>query len=151
LGEKNHLHKFTLWERSTRIPMVIAAPGITEPGAECSQPANTVDLFPTFIELCNLTPIDGLDGISLKPQLRNESAPREKPALTTHKFNNHSLRTERWRYIRYSDGGEELYDHENDPNEWHNLAADPDYNQIKEQLKVWLPASNAKPLKKNQN
>jgi arylsulfatase A-like enzyme len=148
LGEKNHLHKFTLWERSTRIPMIISAPGITQPGASCSQPANTVDFFPTLVDLCELPDIEVLDGISLGPQLNQPDTKREKPALTTHKFNNHSLRSERWRYIRYSDGGEELYDHRNDPNEWHNLAGDPGYDHVKTEMAKWLPKVNTKTLKK---
>lgn len=147
LGEKEHLHKFTLWERSTRIPMIIAAPGITNAGGECAQPANTVDLFPTLNELCGLTSLDTLDGISLVPQLREPGTRRDRPALTTHKFNNHTVRSERWRYIRYSDGGEELYDHKNDPDEWHNLADDPQYKEIKAKLAAWLPKQNAKTLK----
>ena len=82
------------------------------------------------------------NGISLVPQLRDPHAPRERPALTTHRFNNHSLRSERWRYIRYADGGEELYDHRNDPNEWENLASIPHYKAIKEELAAWLPQHN---------
>lgn len=142
LGEKNHLHKFTLWERSTRIPMIISAPGVSSSGTKCSQPASTVDLFPTLIELCGLSTLQGLEGISLVPQLRDPHAPRERPALTTHKFNNHSLRSERWRYIRYADGGEELYDHLKDPNEWENLASKPHYQAIKKELAAWLPQHN---------
>lgn len=147
-GEKEHLHKFTLWERCTRIPMIIAAPGTTRPGSTCSQPANTVDLFPTLIELCGLTAVQGLDGISLSPQLRDASTHRKRPALTTHKFNNHTVRSEHWRYIRYSDGGEELYDHRSDPNEWYNLAGDPALDGVKKELASWLPKINAEPKKR---
>ena len=147
-GEKNHLHKFTLWERCTRIPMIISVPGLTEQESRCSQPANTVDLFPTLVELCGLPRLSSLDGISLVPQLKNAAEPRERPALTTHKFNNHTVRSEHWRYIRYSDGGEELYDHRTDPNEWHNLAGDPQYTGVKADLASWLPKTNAEPKKR---
>jgi len=74
--------------------------------------------------------------------LKNPSGKWQRPALTTHGRNNHSLRTERWRYIRYSDGTEELYDHDNDELEWTNLANDPKYADIKDQLVKWLPNTN---------
>ena len=60
----------------------------------------------------------------MTPQLRDAKAERQWPAITTHNQNNHSVRTERWRYIRYADGSEELYDRAVDPNEWDNLARD---------------------------
>ncbi|MHC4632877.1 MAG: sulfatase/phosphatase domain-containing protein [Planctomycetota bacterium] len=66
----------------------------------------------------------------------------DRPALTTHGRNNHSLRTERWRYIRYSDGTEELYDHDKDELEWNNLAEDPRYARIKKKLVKWLPETD---------
>ena len=78
-----------------------------------------------LIELCGLTPRHGLDGHSLVPQLKDANAPRPWPAITTHNRGSHSVRSERWRYIRYADGTEELYDHRDDPHEWKNLANDP--------------------------
>jgi len=148
-GEKEHLHKFTLWERSTRIPFIVAAPGVTQPGTRTSQPASTVDFFPTLIELCGLPPLDGLDGISLVPQLQDPAQPRERPAITTHGAGNHTVRSERWRFIRYADGGEELYDHLTDPNEWDNLAGDPQFAAIKDGLAAWLPKHDAPPAGKS--
>ena len=65
-----------------------------------------------------------------------------KPAITTFKRNNHAIRTERWRYIRYADGGEELYDHEVDVYEWTNLAAKAEYSPTKAELSKWLPKEN---------
>ena len=108
LGEKQRLHKFTLWERSTRIPLIIAAPGVTRPGSRTARPVGTIDLFPTLNELCSLPAIAALDGISLVPLLKNPSLEWTRPALTTHGQGNHALRSERWRYIRYADDGEEL-------------------------------------------
>lgn len=142
-GEKEHLHKFTLWERSTRIPFVVKAPGVTVPGSRSAEPASTVDLFPTLIELCGLAPLPWLDGVSLVAQLSDPDVARERPALTTHGWGNHALRTRDWRYIRYADGGEELYDHRSDPHEWTNLATDSRFSEVKNTLRAWLPKSDA--------
>jgi len=147
LGEKQHLHKFTLWERSTRIPLIIAAPGITRPGTRSARPVGTIDLFPTLNELCGLPAAAGLDGTSLVPLLKNPALEWNRPALTTHGLGNHALRSERWRYIRYANGDEELYDHANDRNEWTNLAGRPEFAAVKADLAKSLPPSDAGPLK----
>lgn len=147
LGEKQHLHKFTLWERSTRVPFIIAAPGLTMSGTRTARPVGLIDLFPTLNELCDIPSISTLDGKSLVPLLKDPSHAWDKPALTTHGQGNHTLRTERWRYIRYADGGEELYDHENDPNEWTNLADMPAFTMVKSELARALPKTDAVPLK----
>ncbi len=148
LGEKQHLHKFTLWERSTRVPFVIAAPGVTVPGTRTSRPVGLIDLFPTLNELCALPNVEGLDGASLMPLLEDPGTPWDRPARTTHGQGHHALRSERWRYIRYADGGEELYDHNNDPHEWNNLAGDPEFAAVKAQLRPHLPQSDAESLKR---
>lgn len=149
LGEKQHLHKFTLWERSTRVPLIIAAPAVTQAGSRTQRSVGLIDLFPTLNELCQLPKVDSLEGQSLVPLLKNPSIQWDRPALTTHGQGNHALRTERWRYIRYADGGEELYDHQNDPDEWHNLARLADYATVKDELNVWLPKQDAQPLGKH--
>jgi len=143
LGEKQHLHKFTLWERSTRVPLVIAGPGVAPAGARCARPVGTIDLFPTLVDLCSLPVPAALDGKSLRPLLDAPECPWDRPALTTHGAGNHAVRSDRWRYIRYSDGGEELYDHATDPHEWTNLAARPDLASVKEALASALPATDA--------
>ena len=147
LGEKQHLHKFTLWERSTRVPYIIVAPGVTPANARCSRSVGLIDTFPTLIELCSLPSIEGLDGTSLVPLLSEPDRTWGRPVLTTHGRGNHSLRTERWRYIRYADGGEELYDHTTDPNEWHNLAGNPDLAAVKAELARSLPMTDAAALR----
>ncbi len=141
LGEKQHWRKFALWEEATRVPLLVSLPG-QKSGQECPRTVNLVDLYPTLIELCNL-PAKELDGVSLVPLLKNPQAPWDRPSLTTHGRNNHAVRSERWRYIRYADGSEELYDHEQDPKEWKNLAGDPQYSQIKASLAKYLPQTNA--------
>ncbi len=143
LAEKLHWKKSTLWEEATRAPLMIAAPGITKPGSRCKRTVSFLDMYPTLVELCGLKPKPGLEGHSLVPLLKNPSASREYPAVTTFKYNNHGVRSERWRYIRYSDGTEELYDHDKDEMEWTNLAKDPKYDKVKEEMSRWLPKSNA--------
>ena len=102
----------------------MAGPGIAK-GQVSTRPVSLVDLYPTLLELAGLPAKPDLDGVSIVPLLKNPSAPWERPALTTKAFQNHALRTERWRYIRYADGSEELYDHDADPLE-HDERRRPD-------------------------
>ena len=144
LGEKLVTGKNSLWDRSTRVPLIFAGPGVTG-AARCAEPAELLDIYPTLIALCGLPERSGLEGQSLVPQLRNAAATREQPAITTASADNHGVRTTRWRYIRYADSSEELYDMQLDPNEWTNLAGDPNYAGIKVDLAKWLPETSAEP------
>jgi arylsulfatase A-like enzyme len=141
LGEKDITGKNTLWDRSARVPLIFAGPGVSS-GGVCTQPAELLDVYPTLIDLCGLGARGGLEGHSLTPQLADASAERPWPAITTHNKDNHGVRSERWRYIRYADGSEELYDMENDPNEWTNLAGDPEYAGVIAEHARWLPQIN---------
>ena len=123
LGEKRHWEKFALWEKSTRSPFIVVDPAATTSGSVCRAPVSLLDLYPTLIELCGLEAYDELEGNSLIPLLRDPGAPWDRPALMTYGQGNHAVRNNRWRYIRYADGSEELYDHDSDPEEWFNLAA----------------------------
>ena len=138
LGEKGITGKNSLWERATRVPLIFAGPGVAM-GAKCSSPSELLDIFSTIAELCGLPKGDGLEGHSLVPQLKNASAPREWPAITTHNQGNHAVRTVRWRYIRYADGSEELYDLKSDQNEWTNLAGDLKSASVLAEHRRWLP------------
>ncbi len=139
LGEKGITGKNSLWERSTRVPLIFAGPGVTA-GARCRQPTDLTDLYPTLVDLCGLPPKEGLDGHSLVPQLRDASVPRPWPAITTHNRGNHGIRSERWRYIRYADGSEELYDALSDPNEWTNVVHEAGRAAVVREHARWLPA-----------
>ena len=151
LGEKHHLHKFTLWERSTRIPFIVVAPEVTKPRSFCDQPVDMLDLFPTLNDLCKLPKVNGLSGYSITTLLRDPNQNWERPAITSHGQGNHAIRTKNWRYIRYADGGEELYDHQSDPHEWDNLADQPKHRQLKSELAQWVPAADVKPAGKKKN
>ncbi len=120
----------------------------TPKGAVYKQPVSLLDIYPTLNELCALEPKQGLDGRSLVPLLRDARAPWDRPALTTQGRRNHALRDQRWRYIRYADGSEELYDHHTDPNEWHNLAGGPEHREVKARLASWLPKEDAPAARK---
>ena len=146
MGEKAITGKNTLWDRSTRVPLIFAGPGIAQ-SSRCSKPAELLDLYPTLSDLAGLPKPAGAEGHSLTPQLTNAEAPRKWPAITTHNHDNHGIRSENWRYIRYADGSEELYDMRKDPNEWNNLAGDSQFNSVKEEHAQFLPKKNLKPAK----
>lgn len=144
LGEKDHWLKSTLWEEATRVPLIVAAPGVTSPGSRCGRTVSLLDLYPTLLELCGLPqPRHKLEGASWLSLLKNPSASWDRPAVMTYLRGNHAARDERWRYIRYSDGGEELYDHAIDPHEWTNLASSPNYMAVKTRLARQLPGIDA--------
>jgi len=145
LGEKGAWHKKTLWQRATHVPFFIKAPGITRGGSVCSRPVNLIDIYPTLIDLCGLKPGKKLDGTSVAALLKNPRAPRERPSVITLGRGNHAVRSERWRYIRYNDGTEELYDCKSDPHEWKNLAGNSRLDSIKQDLSKWLPKNDAPP------
>ncbi|MBK1879344.1 sulfatase [Pelagicoccus mobilis] len=143
LGEKEHWEKYTLWERANRAPLIVKAPGVTDAGSVCSKPVSLIDLQPTLIELCGLPARDDIYGNSLLPLLKGDQANWDKPVLMTHYPNNHAVRSERYRYIRYADGFEELYDHQVDPNEFTNLAGNPEYREVMDRLAKEMPKINA--------
>ena len=145
LGEKAITGKNTLWDRSTRVPLIFAGPGVGK-GQKVSSPAELLDIYPTLGELAGLPAQSALEGHSLAPQLADPQAPREWPAITTHNHDNHGIRTENWRYIHYADGSEELYDMVNDPNEWNNLAGDPAHLAALEKHRRMMPPASAKPV-----
>lgn len=140
LGEKQRWAKRGLWERETRVPLIITGPDI-QGGRTCGQPVGLIDLYPTLADLCGLSKPSHLEGRSLVPQLENVDAERP-PVITTFFENNHAVRSRRWRYIRYSTGDEELYDHNSDPHEWHNLAGQSEHVDVINELSQHLPAVN---------
>jgi arylsulfatase A-like enzyme len=126
------------------VPLILAGPGIRQPGVDRSQPVNLLDLYPTIIDLTGIPRRNDLDGSSLLPLLQDAKAARQ-PTVTTYLVGNHAVRDERWRYIRYRDGGEELYDLNSDPNEYTNLASSPRHIAVKERLAKFVPPSSAPP------
>lgn len=140
LGEREWWNKNTLFDRSCRAPMIIAAPGV-EPGVATGL-VEFVDLLPTVADLCGMAPPEGIAGESLRPMLEDPSHPGKRAAYTIvtrrEGHRGDSIRTERWRFTQWSDGARELYDHVNDPEETVNLAAKPDHAAIVRQLSEHL-------------
>jgi arylsulfatase A-like enzyme len=142
LGEKNHWRKFTLWEEATRSPLVWIVPGLTKPGSVCERPIDFMTIYPTLMDLCGLPKPAHVQGTSIRPLLADPAAEWAEPAIMTHKFRNHAVRTADWRYIRYANGDEELYDERQDPNEWVNLATRPEHAAVKTSLTALLPTDD---------
>ena len=141
IGEKNRFAKHSIWERATRAPMIFVQPQNNKK-QKCTKPVEMLDLYPTLLDLCGLPPNPQNQGFSLKPLLDDPKAEWPHAAVTTYGRNNHAVRTEFYRYIRYENGAEELYDHRNDENEWYNLADKPEMKPVIEQLKKYLPEKN---------
>lgn len=148
LGEKEHWRKFALWEEPTRTPLIWVVPGLTPAGKVSSRPVDFMSIYPTLTDLAGISKPAHVDGESLRPLLTDPAAEWKGHALSTWLQGNHSVRTEGWRYTRYADGGEELYDETSDPNEWTNLAGNPDHAAKKAELAKLLPTANAPGLAK---
>ena len=145
VGDKECCVKFTLWEKANRVPFIIVAPGVTKPGTICERPVSLVDIYPTLVELAGLPAKEDNDGRSLVPLLQDPNR-RWKPALITEGPGNHAVRTDRWRYIRYREGSEELYDHSKDPWEHNNLLASDraaNFSKVVAAHRRWLPEEEA--------
>ncbi len=132
LGEKERWAKRSLWEDSTRVPMIIVGPGVAK-GKVCTKPVELLDIYPTLLGISKLKPDLRLEGNSLEPLLKNPAAEWPYLARTSFGPKNVAIRSERYRYIRYNDGTEEFYDQSTDPHEWNNLINQPKFaNQIKQ-------------------
>jgi arylsulfatase A-like enzyme len=170
MGEKNALFKGTLWEESTRVPLIISAPGVGPTGATCNSAVSLVHLYPTLIDLCGL-PADPnagghglpLDGTSLRPLLQDPQAgawdgppvalsayqtkasviARHGPEIGEGQF---TVRGDRWRYTRYGEGSEELFDHQDDPHEWENRAGDEDVGEAQAAMKARFDRITPRPV-----
>ncbi|VGO16443.1 Arylsulfatase [Pontiella desulfatans] len=141
MGEKKHFRKFALWEETTRVPFIFwdAREKKAVAGREVQDGVSLINVYRTLAEISDLDVPEKADGFSLVPQLKDPSAPVEGQAICTWGRGNYTVRTRDWRYTRYYDGGEELYDHTKDPDEWTNLANNPEYADVKTRLSAKLP------------
>jgi len=142
LGEKNRFAKQSLWERSTRAPLIVVKPGMPR-GQTTSRPVSLLDVYPTLLDLCGLPVNPKNEGVSLVPLLTNPDLQWDRPVIITYGESNHAVRSGRFCYIRYEDASEELYDLQYDPNEWVNLADQWQYQGTKERLRQCLPKTNS--------
>lgn len=137
-GEKDHWEKSTLWNMSAYVPMLIRTPETT--GSVCSSTVSLVDLYPTLADYCGLgQPRSKLDGVSLVPFIKDPAKKVERAVLTTTGEKYSGVTDGRYRYIQYRDGSEELYDREDDPHEWNNVASNPNLRSVIERLKLEIP------------
>lgn len=147
LGEKERWRKFTLWKESLHVPFVIVAPGVTTVGTTSAAPVSLLDIYPTLAELTGLNKPDYLEGNSLLPLLEDPALAWDHPTLSTHGYENHAVVSGTYKYIRYADGSEELYDVRSDPYEWDNLAGDASFDSEKQKLAAFLPTEPAPPAR----
>ncbi len=139
LGEHFHWKKWSIFDNGSNIPFIIKAPGMGGMGKPCEAGVDLTDIYPTLVDLCGLSNPGHLEGESLRALLSGEQTDRERPGMTSFGPHNHSLRTSQYRYTRYADGSEELYDYHEDPWEHRNLAGDPQLATVKEELAKWFP------------
>lgn len=147
LGEKERWAKRSLWEDGTRIPLMIYGPEVQP--AVCERPVGLIDIYPTLLAMTDQQSNPNHEGQSLVPLLEEPKQKWERPVLTTFGKGNHAVRSTRWRFIRYLEGSEELYDHDQDPHEWHNLAGDRKYEQVLKEHRRWLPEQELPVLGEN--
>lgn len=170
MGEKGYLYKNSLWQESTRVPLIVRAPELGRSGASCEVPVSLIDLYPTLIDLCGLSGKTiknhkgkPLDGHSLAPLLDDPKSKQWKgpEAVLTAMYKwadyydpayqSYSLRSTDWRYVRYENGKEELYHTADDPHEWKNLALDAkqadQVTSFRKQLLARIPESKPAPKK----
>ncbi len=148
-GEKDHVGKATLWEQATRSLIMIHAPGLSADGERCEKPVSLVDIYPTLVELCSLEePAQRLDGVDLSPLIQKPSRKKwKRPVVISHGPGSAAVRTEQYRYIRYADGTEELFDHVTDRYEFFNLADLAVYSKVKRRLSKHFPDKWAPEIK----
>ncbi|MDB6125876.1 MAG: sulfatase [Pedosphaera sp.] len=159
LGEHGQWQKQSLFEESARVPLMISMPGAKGNGRASQRTVELLDLYPTLADLCGLQAPANIEGKTLRPLLNNPKCSWDVPAFTQvvhQKKMGRSVRTERWRYTEWNGGkdGAELYDHNTDPHEWHNLANDPKHAKTKAELQKLLrenfsAAEEAEPVRKN--
>jgi len=142
-GEKGDWGKHTLWERTSNVPFIWSGGGIAK-GADVQTTVSLIDMYPTFIDLCGLPTVEGLDGTSLAETLRDPSSASDRNVLLPYlQPEGYAIINQSWRYIHYSDGTEELYNVKNDPHEWDNLAVDSGHRDVIRQLQSAAPKTFA--------
>ena len=143
LGEKGTFAKHALWETATKAPLLFAGPNLPK-GKKITAPVEMLSVYPTLLELSGLPAYKRNEGKSLVTMMQKDEGLQDAYALTTFAMNNHAIKKDGYRYIRYEDGTEEFYDHSKDPNEWYNEASNPKYKNKLATLKALLPKENSK-------
>ena len=134
LGEKTHWCKAAIWRNTTRVPFMVLLPGVTKAGTRNNQPISHVDIYPSLCDFAGVSKPDHLEGRSILPLLKDPSATRDL-AFLSYGPRNTAAQSERYRYIRYEDGSEELYDHQKDPHEWTNLIGNKKHQAMRKNMR----------------
>lgn len=145
VGEKERFRKHSIWEKTAHVPFMMRVPGVTKPGGVCERVVSLQDIYPTLVDVCGLQePSHALSGRSIAPLLKEPGREWPHIAITSHKATIHGVRNERFRYITYGGGQEELYDHDQDPHEFTNLASNAKFAGVKKELAAKLDAELSK-------
>ncbi len=139
LGEKNHWQKGTLWEEATHCLLMFRVPGLTQSGGKSERFVSLQDIYPTLAELCEIELLSQIDGHSLVPLLDDPNAEWKSTAISALYDRFVSIRTEGFRYTRYADDQEELYDCTSDPHEWTNEIENSNYATVAKKLRASVP------------
>ena len=140
LGEHGHWQKQTLFENSTRVPLIIATPNLSNKGSKSESPVELVDIYPTLMDLTGIKIPTNVVGKSLKPILENKDFSTRGSSFTKWR-NGYSIKTKRYRITKWGKNGElgyELYDHNYDKSELNNLASHNEYIEVMDSLKIIL-------------
>jgi len=138
-GEKMHWGKHTLWQRTSHVPFIWAGKGIPK-NEKVNTTVSLIDMYPTFVEICNLPKVKNIEGVSLASSLKKPSGSKDRNAfLPSNEKGSYAVINTNWRYISYFDGGEELYNVKEDPNEWNNLAGDKKFRSVMDDMKKSAP------------
>ena len=149
LGEKGDWGKHTLWERTSNVPFIWAGPGVAK-NKTTDVTVSLIDMYPTFREMCGLPQTEQkLEGTSIASTLANPDNAKDRSVFLPHmQPGEYAVINRDWRYIRYGEDGEELYDLKKDPNEWNNLAGEDRYAKVKAEMATFAPKKFAPPAKK---
>ena len=157
VGQKDHLWKYNLWKEASHVPLLIRHPGNSKnAGNVVNHPVSLIDIFPTIMDYCSFKGSTikndkgkAYNGYSLKPFVENTTLKKWKgpdEALTMIASwkskdpdkQHFAIQTLRYRFIKYFNGGEELYDHQNDPDEWYNLANEKKFDKVIKDMRLRL-------------
>ena len=149
LGEKGDWGKHTLWERTSNVPFIWAGPGVAK-NKTTDVTVSLIDLYPTFREMCGLPQTkQTLEGQSIASTLANPDQAEDRSVFLPHMHpGEYAIINRDWRYVRYGEDGEELYDLREDPHEWNNLAMEKKYLKTKSRLSSFAPKKFAPQAKK---
>ena len=143
LGEKTHWCKAAIWRDTTRVPFMVVSPRVAKAGLRNNQPISHVDIYPSLCDFAGIPKPGHLEGRSILPLLNDPSATRNF-AFLSYGPENTAAQSERYRYLRYEDGSEELYDHKKDPHEWTNLIGDKKYQKLTKKMRTQVLAFQKK-------